>query len=471
MWKRIREGWKWLRQHLTRAVVWDLFMVYLAIVNVSLILFDLTYLWIRPFYANHLPLVTRIYDPVKGIEPEPVTRRYLELVEALPTAVEAGTDLRALETTLGELRQLSVEIIDDNPFERSGLESNRIRLFKGMEEELIREGSLFRARPEGQEISNRFWSLDPRPAHLGPRVRFFESDLAPLLEANFFREYGLNGELVDNFWLLDLPFLLIFIVEFLVRWYLAVRRSTYPRWFFFPIFNWFDVLGILPFKGMRLFRLFRIVAIYIRLHRSEFSRVGDDPISRTVKYFANIISEEISDMVSLRILNETQEELREGTHKRIIRTVAANHRDDLARQLSLQFRDLLTNDEVRKQARQFLDANLDQAVESADALRRLPLPDLILRPLVAAVGEAVFDAFADTLAATLSGPDGQRAVEAMIRDSIDGLVAEVTEGELEEVVREISLEVIGHMKETVAVRKWTLPDQPRQSIFTRAAID
>jgi len=62
-------------------------------------------------------------------------------------------------------------------------------------------------------------------------------------------------------------------------------------------------------------------------------------------------------------------------------------------------------------------------------------------------------------------------VEAMIRDSIDGLVLEITEGELEEVVREISLEVIGHMKETVAVRKWTLPDQPRQSILTRDPVD
>jgi len=471
MWNRIGKTWAWLRQNLSRSVAWDLFMVYLAIVNVSLIVFDLTYLWLRPFYFQHLPVVTRIYDPVKGIEPEPVTQLYLERVGDLPATGASTTNLYSLEASLAHLRELSVEIIDDNPFERSGLESNRIRLFKGMEDELIREGALRDSRHEGQEVSDLFWSLAPDSSRLGPRRQYFDAELAPLLEANFFRRYDLNGKLVDHFWLLDIPFLVIFIVEFLVRWSLAVRRSTYPRWFFFPLFNWFDVLGIMPFKGMRLFRLFRIASIYIRLHRSEHSMVGDDPISRTVKYFANIISEEISDMVSLRILNETQEELREGTHKRIIRSVAMNHRDALAAELAMQMRDLLTNNEVRQQAREFLDANLDQAVESADALRRLPLPDVVLRPLVAAVGQAVFNAFADTLAATLSGQEGQHALEAMIRDSIDGLVVEITEGELEAVVREISIEVIGHMKETVAIRKWTLPDQPRQSIFTRETID
>jgi hypothetical protein len=452
-------------------VAWDLFMVYLAIINVSLIIFDMTYLWIRPFYTRHLPVVTRIYDPVRGIEPEPVTQAYLAQVAKLPTTEISNADRLATQMTLAELRELSLEVIDDNPFERSGLERNRIRLFVGMEDFLIEEGSLDRSRHVSQSVSDLFWSLEPDPGRLVARRRFFDTDLAPLLEANFFRRYGPNGRLVDNFWWIDLPFLVIFIVEFLVRWYLAVRRQTYPRWFFFPIFNWYDVLGIMPFKGMRLFRLFRIASIYIRLHRSEHSRIGDDPVSRTAKYFANIISEEISDMVSLRILNETQEELREGTHKRIIRTAVANHRDALAAQLALHLRDLLTDTTVRRQARGFLDTNLDNAVESAQALRRVPLPDSVLRPLVSAIGESVFDAFADTLAATMSSPEGQRAVESIVADAVDRLVVEITEGELERVVREISIEVIGHMKETVAVRKWTLPDQPRQTILTRDLID
>ena len=59
-----------------------------------------------------------------------------------------------------------------------------------------------------------------------------------------------DGNLVDNFWRIDLPFLIVFVIEFFVRWYLAVRRRTYPRWFFFPIFNWYDVLGLVLLAGL-----------------------------------------------------------------------------------------------------------------------------------------------------------------------------------------------------------------------------
>jgi hypothetical protein len=468
---RIRDRWRAFRPHLTWAVAWDLIMVYLALVNLGLILFDFTYLWLRPTYLNVIPVVTRIYDPVKGIEPEPVTQRYLELIDSLAVELETDPSGPEVRQALFELRELSAEMLDDNPFERSGLERNLIQMGWGMAFLLEEEGIAGVDDFEAHELLDLFWSLEPEPSRLPMRVERFESELAPLLEANFFRRYGPNGELVDHFWWIDLPFLIIFVVEFFTRWYLAIRRRAYPRWFFFPIFNWYDVLGILPFKQTRLFRLFRVVSIYIRLHRSDYSKVGDDPISRTVKYFSNIISEEISDMVSLRILNETQEELREGTHKRVIRSVANSHRDALAAQLAKQARQLLDSDEVRAQARGLLDANLERAVDSAAALRRLPLPNRVLQPLVESIGGAVFDAFADTMAATLASDEGKEAVEALIADSIDGLVEEATEGELEEIIREISIEVIGHMKETVSVRKWALPDQPRRSIFTRDLIE
>ena len=103
-----------------------------------------------------------------------------------------------------------------------------------------------------------------------------------------------------------------------------------------------------------------------------------------------------------------------------------------------------------------------RAVESADALRLIPLPEMVLKPLVTTVGGVVFEAFADTLSATLSSEEGQETVRVMVADAADSLVEEITEGEMEALVREISIQVIEHMKETIAVRKWTLDDQPRR---------
>ena len=108
-------------------------MVYLAIVNLGLILFDLTYLWLRPVYFRHLPSITRIYDPVKGIEPEPLTTEALALVDRLEEQLEAEAPPFELETTLVELRGLSVTIVKENPFERSGLTRSLIRSLKEMQ--------------------------------------------------------------------------------------------------------------------------------------------------------------------------------------------------------------------------------------------------------------------------------------------------------------------------------------------------
>lgn len=461
----------WLRHHITRSVAWDMFMVYLAVINVSLIVFDLTYLYLRPYYDQFLPVVSRIYDPVKGIEPEPVTEEYLQLVNDLEGQGGYGTSTATVVELLGDLRELSAEIIDDNPFERSGLERNRIRMFVSMQQRLVDEGVLTQADRDPFEIADIFWSLEPDAGRLSGRVEFFQANVASLLEENFFRLYDATGKLTDHFWIIDLPFLVIFILEFFISWRLAVRRHTYPRWFMYPIVHWYDVLGIMPFKQMRLFRLFRVASIYVRLSRSDRTIVGDDPISRTIAYFSNIVSEEISDMVSLRILNETQDELAKGTHKAIINSVATQHRDALARQLAVQVRDLLVDDGVRERAQGFLEANLKQSVESTDAFRFVPLPDVVLRPMVMTIGQSVFDAFADTLAVTVSTDEGQDALQATIRDAIDGVVLEITEGELEELVKEISIQVIDQIKETVQVRKWALPDEERRHFLTREVVE
>ena len=67
-------------------------------------------------------------------------------------------------------------------------------------------------------------------------------------------------------------------------------------------------------RYFRIFRLLRVVSMYMRLRRSELSVVGKDILSRTVAYISNIITEEVSDRVALRILSELHEEIEDGTH-------------------------------------------------------------------------------------------------------------------------------------------------------------
>ncbi len=429
-------------------------MIYLALINVWLIGFDFTYLWLRPVYFEYLPLVVELYDPVKGIGPQPLTAQYLVRVDRLQKAIAIDAPAPVIETELAALRERSAELIAADPFARSGQSYNLRRLEARLKRYLGTSGARAPGDPWAFE---RLWAPGPGVA---ARLAFFDRELRPLLAVNYHREFDLDGELIDRGWLIDLPFLVLFTFEFNVRWLLAVRRRTYPKWFFFPIFHWYDLLGIVPLPQFRLFRLFRIASIYMRLYRSKRSTVGSDPLSRTVKYFANIINEEISDMVSLRILNESQEEIRDGTHRRIIRAVIEPRREALARELTLGMRNALASTEVRGQVRAFLDANLKSSVESAGALRRIPLPRSVVRPLVETIGALIFDAIVDTVAGTLDTEEGQELLCDLVTAAIDGLVAELTTGEVEGLVREISLESLEHVKEAVRVRKWAEAERP-----------
>ncbi len=444
----VRQLERW-RRRLTPTVLWDGFMVYLALLNVGLILFDITYLWLRPTYFHHVPVLSEYYDRVKGIDAHPLTSLYVEAVDELARTTASEE--------LDEVRDLSRQILESNPFERSGQTRNLARLEVRTRTYIAARDELALAGLEAADAFDRLWSDE---TSIGDSVAFFQRELRGLVTVNYRREFDLDGNLVDHFWLLDLPFLTIFAFEFAIRWFLAVRRRLYPRWFFFPIFNWYDVLGLVPVRELRFFRLFRVASIYVRLYRSQRTSIGDDVASRTVKYFANIINEEVSDMVSLRILTETQEELKSGTHRRIIRAVATPRRDALARELALRTRNVLASSDVRSQLRTFLDTNLERSVESSEALARLPLPKKVVQPLVEVIGRLVFDAVVETMAATLDTDEGRQALEELIGASIDGLVEELTAGEVEVLVREISLDALERVKKAVAVRKWAeAPDR------------
>lgn len=437
-------------------------MVYLAFLNVALILFDMTYLWLRPVYFDLALPVVRTYDEwVKGIEPHPETARYLETVNALEAAIREGGDVAS---RLAEVEDRTAELFAENPFDRSGQGRNLARI-EARTRRFLTE-ALGQAIPPGAgagELIVRLFDVPAAPVseeELGARLDFFDEELLPLLALNYHRDYDLDGTFVDRFWLFDLPFLLIFAVEFLVRWALAIRRRRYPKWFLFPIFNWYDVLGLVPVKELRFFRLFRIASIYVRLYKSDHSAIGEDIVSRTARYFANIINEEISDMVSLRILNETQEELRDGTHQRIIREVAAPHREVLAEEIVTRIHRTLASAEVTERLRAYLDQNLESSVESAKVLRRIPLPGSVVRPLLEVIAHVIFDALIDTLNATLETEHGRDALKEITLSSIDGLVEDLTTGETERLVREISIEAIEHVKEAVRVRKWVEAEKP-----------
>ena len=114
------------------------------------------------------------------------------------------------------------EAADRQPFARVGQESI-IRSFESRLEAFVseKEGS-DRLTLTALEALDRLWSPTNR-AELDEHLAFFDAELRPLLELNYHRAFDRDGDFVDHGWWLDLPFLILFTIEFYGRWFWAVR--------------------------------------------------------------------------------------------------------------------------------------------------------------------------------------------------------------------------------------------------------
>jgi len=442
-------------------LAWDVFMVWVALINLWMILFDLSYLWLRPFYFRHVRVVTSIYDPVKGIEPHPLTEALLEEISVTRNELLRDPESPTIPEHVERLRELSYRMLRENPFERSGMDRANDIIKEKLSASIGRTGDAL-ADPENiWEAVESFWP--ERPDELLARLVNIDPRVLVGLELNYYRSYNLDGKLTDHFWVLDLPFLILFWIEFNVRWILAVRRKTYAQWFFFPIFNWYDVLGLIPVAVFRPFRLLRAVSMYMRLKRSELSNVGKDIFTRTVLYFSNIITEEVSDRVALRILSEFHEEIENGTHTKITRSVIEPRAPEIEDVLVLQIRQTLTDPRTIERLRSLVQLNLQNAVDESEALRAVPLPNVILKPAVRAIGEVILDTTVETVTATLESAEGEEALRAAAGAVLNDLFHGPGVTQIESLVKEITLQVLEHMMDVVKVKKWALPEgeQPR----------
>jgi len=440
---------------------WDVFMVWVAIINLWMILFDLSYLLLRPTYFTYVPVVTRLYDPVKGIEPHPLTEALLEQIDVTRAQLESNRFSPTIPEHVERLRELSFRVLIENPFARSGMHQADEIFKEKLSARIGRTGDAL-ADPETiREAVDADWP--EQPDELLVRLENLDPRLIRGLKLNYYRTYNVDGRLTDHFWIFDLPFLILFWIEFTVRWIFAVKQKTYSRWFFFPIFNWYDVLGLIPVAVFRPFRLLRAVSMYMRLKRSELSNVGQDVFTRTVLYFSNIITEEVSDRVALRILTEFHQEIDEGTHTAITRSVVEPRRSEIEQVIAAQLRHTLTDPRTMERLRSLVRLNLENAVEESEALQAVPLPNVVLKPAVKTIGGVIVDATFETVAGTLDSPEGEEAVREVAGAVLDDLFYGPGVAQFESLIKEITLQVLEHMMDVVKVKKWALPEdqQPR----------
>jgi hypothetical protein len=138
----------------------------------------------------------------------------------------------------------------------------------------------------------------------------------------------------------------------------------------------------------------------------------------------------------------------------IVRDTVEPRRSQIERVVSGQIRELLTDEATVDRFRELLRLNLEHAVSRSEALRSVPLPQAVLRPLIRFTGEVILDTTLETITTTIASEEGERAVREVASAVLEDLFYGPGLTEIESLAKDISLQVIQHIKDVVAVKKW-----------------
>ncbi|NCJ05333.1 hypothetical protein GS597_02145 [Synechococcales cyanobacterium C] len=280
---------------------WSRVVALLALLNLGLVFFDLTYLRARSFYLRQVPQLTSLYDPIKGIEPHPETQFYLEQVDALAAQVpQVGLADPEVTARLEELRSLSVQLLTNDPFAASGQSRTRGRIERE-----------FRGRtrtPLAQEAVLRFWSENYlRGAGWTREITFFDREIRPLMAANYARSVNEYGEFVNEFWRIDAFFVWLFLLDFIARTYAISRRRPDLNWLEAMLRRWYDLPLFIP-----IWRWLRVLPTTLRLSQAKLLNLR--PIMAQINHDVAVgFAQELTEMVGIQVINQLQQTVAKGS--------------------------------------------------------------------------------------------------------------------------------------------------------------
>ncbi len=327
------------RAKVSPTVTWfERFMAAIALVNLVLVLFDLSYVRFRDLYLRSLPQFTTWYgEQFKGIEPERTTSAYLVLVDRLSAQLEEA-DTSAVSSNVGyilaDLRQQSVDIINENPFAVANKSGTLERIKNEMRDRMDEESS--------KTAFQQFWRTDQRSNRdigLIENLAFFNEEIRPLMETNYYRGINERGNPIDLFWQVDIWFMAIFAAEFIARTFVLSRRHRDTTWLDAMLWRIYDVPMFIGF-----WRWLRIVPVTLRLHQARWLDL-EPARNRLSRALVSQFAVELTEIVLLRVIDQAQRLVREGEVSRWI--LAATDRS--------QYVDINGVDEVQTIAKHLSD--------------------------------------------------------------------------------------------------------------------
>lgn len=274
----------------------------------------------------------------------------------------------------------------------------------------------------------------------------------------------------QNFLFYDLIFVGIFVAEILVRWGLAIYRERYHRWFFYPFIHWYDVLGCIPITSFRSLRLLRIIAMIPKMQRLGLLDLRKTYVYRTYAKYRDIVLEEVSDRVTVRIIEGLQKELRgsRAVSQQIADDVLAPQREALVEAVThrLQEATAVAYSAHEEDFHEYLNDVIGDAIDRNREISTVASIPGIGRPIASLLERAVSDIVfnvVDRLVTDVAALENDRVLAEVTSISADALLSPKYDQRFNRIARSIVLQSLDVIKRHVQVREWKAEYTPSSS--------
>lgn len=255
-------------------------------------------------------------------------------------------------------------------------------------------------------------------------------------------------------------FITFLLIEFSCRWLTAILYKHHQRWFFFPFIHWYEVLAIIPM--LRFLRLFRAGIIAYRLHELGYVVVPPS-IQLRLKFYYNLVMEELSDRVVTTVIDGVRNELRSSSvHKEIIHNLVDHHRQLIAQTLAEVLQENLAVELRHRQQdiADFVGHVVSQAIkdtpELTHLLKRLPIVGTMIETQIQNIGQRLSANISLGLiqpfsAGTSTTPN---AAYQLISKKISQI--DIENQQLEKLVESLVSESLMAIRDQAQVKQWKL---------------
>ncbi|MCP5209213.1 MAG: hypothetical protein H7A01_18640 [Hahellaceae bacterium] len=262
----------------------------------------------------------------------------------------------------------------------------------------------------------------------------------------------------ENFILIDLVFVSIFLTEFMARWIISVKNKEFVRWYFFAFVHWYDLLGCIPVGPYRALRFLRLFSICYRLHKYKIVDFKELPVFGFIIFYYNVFLEELSDRIVVNVLSGAQKELAKGApltdevvqkilmpRKQLLVDWFADHIEEKTKHIMLDKRDDI---------RSYIEQVVSDAVRQNEEIGRLKYAPIIGSTIAASLNDTITDVVYKTVENILIDLSSEDS-KVFIADLAEIILAPThTPTVTDEDFRVMVIEIIEAVKTQVSIKRW-----------------